>query len=51
MMWITKEWLIEVMTTTKDINFNNFKKYELVQMLNMLRMVLDEEKFKNEEDL
>lgn len=50
MIWMSKEWLIKIMTTNNDIDFNNFRKYELVQILNKLRLILDERKFKNEED-
>ncbi len=50
MIWMSKEWLIKIMTTKNDIDFNNFRKYELVQILNKLRLMLDERKFKNEED-
>lgn len=41
-MWISKEWLIEVMTSNKDIDFNNFTRADLIQMLNMLRLSLYE---------
>lgn len=40
MMWISKEWLIEVMMHKRDVDFNNYKRHELIQMLSMLRLFL-----------
>ena len=43
MMWISKEWLLEVMESKRDVDFNNFKRVELVQMLHMLRLFIFEQ--------
>ena len=40
MNWIDEEWIIDVMLRpTKDIDFNNFRKYELVDILNKIRLM------------
>lgn len=50
-MWISKEWLIDVMTGNRDVDFNNFKRAELIQMLNMLRLfVLEEIRLRSDDD-
>ncbi len=49
MIWLDKKWLLKAMSLRNNIDFNNFTKYELVQILNYLRLtflfdeVLDDE--------
>lgn len=38
MFWITKEWVFEVMTGKRQVEFSNLRKYELIQILNILRL-------------
>ena len=51
MNWITKFWVIYVLNCpTYDVDFNDFRKWELVEMMNRIRLMFLSGKFKVVDD-
>lgn len=40
MIWLDKKWLLEVFSGYREVDFNNFRKDELIQILNCVRLYL-----------
>lgn len=50
MLWLDKKWLFDVFSGHREVDFNNFRKVELVQILNCTRLYFWYLRYENNRD-